>query len=147
MKCVVFAPGILGSRLRNGSGNLWPPRLLEMVRGYKRIGALMGDDVEVVDIISNVGPKSVYRTLLNDLAVCGFSEGGDDRRLIPFPYDWRKSNARSAGVLADRLDSELSGESDLSITLLGHSMGGSSCGIWSRAASSTVALGLDRSSG
>ncbi|MCR9200070.1 MAG: hypothetical protein NXI04_15655 [Planctomycetaceae bacterium] len=127
MECVVFAPGIMGSALAGSSGEVWPPTQWEYVFGYGRINELMASDVAATDIIEGVFPASVYRSVLDDIAQCGYSSGSDDRRYIAFPYDWRKSNAVSAAKLADKLDSHFDEDSQVRITLLAHSMGGLVC--------------------
>ncbi|MBE9534114.1 MAG: hypothetical protein IMF03_03870, partial [Proteobacteria bacterium] len=125
MKCLIFAPGIMGSGLRNDQGSVWPPTALEVVFGYGRIKDLLANNLEPTDVIRNIGPMGVYEALLDDISVCGYSEGNADKRFIPFPYDWRQPNATTADLLADLLDTVFSDVSqDLKITLLGHSMGG-----------------------
>lgn len=125
MKCVVFVPGIMGSGLRNADGSVWPPTAWEAVFGYKRIAELSQPDLEVTGIIRNVSLVSVYKYLLDDIGRCGYAEGGTERRFVPFPYDWRRSNEESAIALAARLDAEFpTVDPDLDITILAHSMGG-----------------------
>ncbi len=125
MKCVVLVPGIMGSGLRNARGSVWPPTAREVIFGYKRIKDLSDPDLEVTGIIRNVSLVSVYKTLIEDIARCGYAEGGPDRRFIPFPYDWRRSNEDSAAALAATLDAEFpAADDDLDITIVAHSMGG-----------------------
>ncbi len=122
MKCVVFAPGVLGSELEDSDfERVWPPKVAEIAFGYDRIDELLKDDLRAVKVIEKIGFFAVYRTILKDIQRCGYSEGGADRRFLPFPYDWRRSNAVSAKNLADRLD-QLDDVSEL--ILIGHSMGG-----------------------
>jgi len=126
MKVVVFVPGIMGSELRLDGEKVWPPKLKEIIFGYGRINELMSDALVPRAVIDNVSVKPVYKSILNDIRVCGYSEGGPNRRLIEFPYDWRRSNSDSASKLAHALEERLVGvdEWDLRITLIGHSMGG-----------------------
>ncbi len=127
MKAVVLVPGIMGSRLQDDQGRVWPPTMREVIFGYDKIDRLIGNDVVATDVIQNVGLVGVYSSLIKDLKRCGYSEGSDEKRLIEFPYDWRKSNQTSAAALADRLDAEFDDATDfdeLDITLLVHSMGG-----------------------
>ncbi len=122
MKCVVFAPGVLGSELENPAHKrVWPPRIGEIAFGYDRIDELMADDLTAVSVINKISFFPVYRTILNDIERCGYTLGGADRRFVPFAYDWRRSNATSAEALADTLDG-IDGISEL--ILIGHSMGG-----------------------
>jgi len=45
-----------------------------------------------------------YQGLINDLAKCDFREDVNPRTLFVCPYDWRKDNSLSAGVLADLVE-------------------------------------------
>lgn len=115
----------MGSSLRLDGRGVWPPSPWEVIVGYKNIEGLMDDRVAVGDVIDRVSIKSVYSSLLKDVAVCGFTEDDPAKRLILFPYDWRKSNEGTAALLANRLD-EASRVWDLpdEITIVAHSMGG-----------------------
>ncbi len=125
MKCLVFAPGIMGSGLRNAQGSVWPPTAWEAVFGYKRIKDLLANNLQPTVPIRSVGPMGVYQTLLDDINICGYSTGNNNKRFLPFPYDWRQPNSTSANQLADLLDTMFADPpEDLSITFLGHSMGG-----------------------
>ena len=121
----MLVPGIMGTSLFLDGEQIWPPSAWDVVTGYDDIDALMSDDVEVGDIIVKASIKSIYKTLLDDLAVCGYSVGGVERRLVLHPYDWRRSNELAASQLIDRLDEEV-GAAGLpdDVTLVGHSMGG-----------------------
>jgi pimeloyl-ACP methyl ester carboxylesterase len=98
----------------------------EAVFGYNRIDELLRDDLRVTGVIDKVGVKKFYATLLEDIGICGFTENSADKRFLPFPYDWRRSNRDSAQQLANRLDEVLSGFDieSVDILLLAHSMGG-----------------------
>lgn len=125
MKCLVFAPGIMGSTLRNNDGLVWPPKVGEVIFGYHRVDELLGDDVQPVDPVYRVGPMGIYRTLLEDIRACGYSDESEDKRFIAYPYDWRRSNELAAQHLAELFDSKFANiPPGLQITLLGHSMGG-----------------------
>ena len=125
IRWVVLVPGIMGTSLILDGKEIWPPSAWEVVMGYHDIDKLMDDQVEVGQIIEKVWIKSIYRTLLDDLVACGYSERDTERRLIPHPYDWRRSNELAAAGLVARLDAEVEavGLPD-DITLVGHSMGG-----------------------
>ena len=115
----------MGSSLKNDQEYVWPPTALEVIFGYKKVNDLLADDLQPIEPIEKVGPMGVYRTLIDDIRNCGYSEGSTDKRFIPFPYDWRLSNAISAKRLADLLDGSFTEvPPDLNITLLAHSMGG-----------------------
>lgn len=123
-KWVIVVPGIMGSSLTLDGDEIWPPSLWDVVTGYDRISDLMNDKVEVGTIIYSVSIKSIYRSLINDVQSCGYQEHAADRRLIEFPYDWRRSNSFTAGVLADLLDVITEHGLPDDITFVAHSMGG-----------------------
>lgn len=123
-KWVVVLPGIMGSTLRLDGEEIWPPSLWQVVAGYGQIADLMSDDVEVGHMIYNVSVKSIYLTLIRDIEACGYQSSGAAKRLIEFPYDWRRSNSVAAQRLADRLDDELVKGLPDEITFVAHSMGG-----------------------
>jgi hypothetical protein len=125
MKCLVFAPGIMGSGLRDNQGSVWPPTAIEVIFGYNRVNALLNPNLTPTDPIQKLGPMGVYKSLLDDIAACGYSAGNPSKRFISFPYDWRQPNADTAQRLADLLDAEYPDPPpDLEITFLAHSMGG-----------------------
>ncbi len=125
MECLIFAPGIMGTGLRNNQGSVWPPKATEMIFGYKRINDLISPHLTPTEPIRKVGPMGVYRTLLDDISACGFSAGNKQKQYVAFPYDWRLPNATNAQNLADLLDTTFPQiEDDQKITFLGHSMGG-----------------------
>lgn len=122
---VVLVPGIMGTSLLLDGEQVWPPSAWDVVTGYDDIDKLMDDRVEVGEIIEKASIKSIYRTLLRDLLACGYAEQSVERRLIAYPYDWRRSNELAAAGLVARLDAEVDavGLPD-DVTLIGHSMGG-----------------------
>lgn len=122
---VVLVPGIMGTSLFLDGDRVWPPSAWDVVTGYDDIDKLMDDRVEVGEIIEKASIKSIYRTLLRDLVACGYSEQSSERRLIAYPYDWRRSNELAAAGLVARLDTEVDavGLPD-DVTMIGHSMGG-----------------------
>lgn len=122
MKCVVFVPGILGSELVDSGGDrVWPPNAGEVIGGYNRIDELLADDLRATAVIRRVAVFPVYRSILRDLERCGYTLGGQERVQLPYPYDWRRSNADSAAGLAQKLDAL---EDLEELILIGHSMGG-----------------------
>ena len=124
-KWVIVVPGIMGSSLLLHNDEVWPPSVWAVAtRDYERIADLMNDDVKVGEIIRSVAIISVYKTLIKDVEACGYHSNGVDRRLIEFPYDWRRSNSTSAEGLADRLDEAAMDGLPDEITFVAHSMGG-----------------------
>ena len=123
-KWVIVVPGIMGSSLELDGDEIWPPSLWDLVSGYDRIADLMNDKVEVGAIIYKVSVKSIYRSLISDVEACGYHEHGVDRRLIEFPYDWRRSNSMTAQLLAVHLDDITNNGLPEDITFVAHSIGG-----------------------
>jgi pimeloyl-ACP methyl ester carboxylesterase len=126
MQLVVFIPGIMGTRLvleRDGAREeVWPPTPLETKFGYARIDKLQHPALKPTEIIDSVLCFPFYTTVLELLRDIGFSEGGADRRLHLFPYDWRQDLFGIVDRLASTLDDAARGAD--SITLVAHSMGG-----------------------
>lgn len=127
MKAIVFVPGIMGTELFSATGEkLWPPKPLETQFGYDRVDKLLADGVRHGAIIENVLCFDFYGSLLRQFAELGFSPGGNDKRVYPFPYDWRLDLEHLASQLAQQLDTvESDGAQD--IYLIAHSMGGLVC--------------------
>ncbi len=124
MKCLVFAPGIMGSVLHNHTGQVWPPSVWEIISGYNRIDQLLDSNIYPTEPIQKIGVFDVYGSLLDDIRACGYTQNSAEKKLILFPYDWRQSNILTANKLANKLDEEFLSNNNLEITLLGHSMGG-----------------------
>jgi phospholipase A1 len=124
MKAVVFVPGIMGTELLTGAGEkLWPPKPLETQFGYGRTYELLGDDVRHGGIIENVVCFDVYGSLLKQFVELGFQQDGSEKRLYPFPYDWRLDLEHTAEGLASKLDT-VNSDGARDIYLVAHSMGG-----------------------
>lgn len=119
----VLVPGIMGSALRNEAGkSVWPPSLVDLVTGYDPISDLLDPNLRATEIIGSVmHVYPIYESILEDINRCGYQIGNPGRRFIPYPYDFRRSNACSADGLADVLDDH-AGLNE--IVLIGHSMGG-----------------------
>ena len=108
MKCLVFAPGIMGTQLDDPLGNVvWPPTAWEYLTGYGKVDELIRSDLVPSRIIYKVFIKSVYKTILDDIRNhIRYTEDDSEKRFIPFPYDWRRSNSDSAHILASVLDEQ-----------------------------------------
>lgn len=127
MDCIVFVPGIMGTRLSAPGGDeVWPPTVLETQLGYQRKAELMRDDLVVGDIIRNVWCAEIYEPLIAQLKDIGYPEAGGAKRLVLFPYDWRRDLENTAALLAERLR-KVAADGATSITLVSHSMGGLIC--------------------
>lgn len=121
--CIIFLPGILGSRLTLDGEEIWPPTATEAITGYGRIAALMDDRVEAGRPIDRVCLMPVYRPLLDDLAsVAGGLHGAPHRAMHAFGYDWRIDLRDAARDIARRID-ELPAADRQEIHFVGHSMG------------------------
>jgi hypothetical protein len=102
---------------------VWPPTPLETQTGYKRIEKLLNHSVVAGKIIDKVLCFSLYKTISDELITLGYVREGKLKRLVEFPYDWRKDNFVSADALASCLD-KLHTDGATRIVLIGHSMGG-----------------------
>lgn len=124
MEVLVFIPGIMGSELIAPDGEkIWPPTPFEVIGGYGRTDKLVGPDLRAGDVIRSAC-IDVYAPLLDAMANAGYGEDGE-RRLQPYPYDWR----RDLAMLSDELDATLATlvqthGPDVHIKLVCHSMGG-----------------------
>lgn len=132
-RVVIFVPGIMGSvlELKHADGTrevVWPGPVSSLLLPYKKMAELMRDDLEATDLIRRVSVSAQYEKIVADLLACGFGEvgqGGGPPTLYLCPYDWRKDNALSAGVLADKVDAAVAAHgAGAEVTLIGHSMGG-----------------------
>jgi pimeloyl-ACP methyl ester carboxylesterase len=122
---VVLLPGVMGSELFLGNELIWPGKASELVLPYKKMAQLMRDDLAVGDLIRSLSISDQYDDLIGDLGTCGFHEAAAPPTLYACPYDWRKDNARSADVLADKIDLALGQHGgQVEISLVAHSMGG-----------------------
>ncbi|WLB87862.1 lipase/acyltransferase domain-containing protein [Bradyrhizobium japonicum] len=130
MDAAVLIPGIMGTRLflpavapETDPEEVWPPTPLETQIGYNRIDKLQDPRVITGAIIDKVLCFSFYRAVREQLATLGYTQRTLQKRLVEFPYDWRRDNFDTADSLAARLD-RLHAEGATKIVLIGHSMGG-----------------------
>ncbi|TWB93038.1 lecithin:cholesterol acyltransferase [Bradyrhizobium macuxiense] len=131
---LVFIPGILGSELSDGSGNVvWGNRnSLSNYAGLDLAPNSNGKGLKASGLVSSInvlGPFWTihqYDDLLGLLKDLGFEDG---KTLFRFPYDWRLSNFETA----KRLDAFVSGTPALrdgNFDIVAHSMGGLVTRIW-----------------
>lgn len=130
MKIVIFIPGIMGTRLilpaefNDGKvEEVWPPKPLEVIRGYKRIDKLQHPYLQVGDIIDDIACFGFYSTIQKYLDDLDYKTNGMVKKRIDFGYDWRRDNFDSAAQLARVLDNAYNPMVQ-SISLVCHSMGG-----------------------
>jgi phospholipase A1 len=132
MHAVIVVPGIMGTELfLPGSASapdekIWPPTALETQFGYKRRDKLASPRAVPGQIITNVLCFNFYKPLLDYLQDLGFKPDGAEKRLVPFPYDWRRDLFDTAGALAATVDA-VHAMGAARISLIGHSMGGLIC--------------------
>lgn len=125
----IVVPGIMGSVLKLGSDTIWPGPPLSLVRSYKKMSQLLDDGLAATDLIRSYTIFSTqYQALIDDLGTCDFLEKPAPPAkptLFVAPYDWRKSNSKTAKTLADKLDEAVAiHDGDAEISLISHSMGG-----------------------
>ena len=130
MKAAVVVPGIMATRLilpaaatGDADEEVWPPTPLETQFGYRRIDKLRDHRLVPGRIVDQVLCFPFYRLLVSQLGELGYAADGAERRLVEFPYDWRRDLFDTADRLADRLDA-LAGDGAEDISLVAHSMGG-----------------------
>lgn len=124
MEILVFVPGIMGSELIAPDGEkVWPPTPLEVMRGYKRTDKLISPHLRPGGVIGSVC-IDVYKPFLDAMKAAGYRAEGP-RRLVSYPYDWR----RDLADLSDEFEGALAGVvaqhgPDVEIKIVCHSMGG-----------------------
>lgn len=119
----VLVPGIMGSVLKLGNEVIWPGPVSSLVLPYKLMAKLMLDGLEATDCIREYFIADQYKTLIDDLEMCGFRE--QDKTLVIAAYDWRKDNAKSAETLARIIDGTVEAHGpNTEVSLVAHSMGG-----------------------
>lgn len=129
MHIVIVIPGIMGTALElpaldgGKSEMVWPPTPLETKFGYKRRDKLVDPRVRPTKIIRHVLCVQFYSGLFDQLDHLGFTETGQQNRLLAFPYDWRLDLFTIAGQL-ETLIAKAHADGATKITLVAHSMGG-----------------------
>jgi pimeloyl-ACP methyl ester carboxylesterase len=123
---IVIVPGILGSKLCNGSEVVWGN--VSSLRNFARLD-LIGPEGEalkpcgILDEIAVLGPFwkiDAYRGLIETLHSLGFLETGDHPNMYIFAYDWRRSNIDNATLLSDFI-AKISAPK---VDIVAHSLGG-----------------------
>lgn len=135
----VLLPGVMGSRLRDEKGDIWPGSIMEYFTGLsdENFQRLLGETVEPDGAITSYWPRQIYNEILEPLQTDYHFQLLDGPNVLPeegrdglmvFAYDWRQDNRIAASQLADCIDTleetqKTSGRS-FEIALLCHSMGG-----------------------
>jgi len=125
---------VMGSRLKLGNDEVWPPTASEVAFGYDRVDELLDPGVFATDLIREVPfacgllSRDVYAPLIERLEAWGFAESpaaGAGGRLVCWHYDWRRDNRLTAARLSADLSSLLGQHGpQTELCLLAHSMGG-----------------------
>src|SRR5688500_15977086 len=110
-KVVILVPGIMGSvlELKKADGTsevIWPGPFASLVFAYSKMNELLLPGLEATDLIRRFSISKQYSEIIKDLGKCGFHEkaqAGKPQTLFVCPYDWRKDNAISAGMLAAKI--------------------------------------------
>jgi pimeloyl-ACP methyl ester carboxylesterase len=132
MEAIVVVPGTMGTSLilpgSNGQPDeeVWPPTALETQFGYKRREKLASDAVRPGAIIEKVLCFDFYGPLIGLAREAGYDDGSATKRLVRFPYDWRRDLFDIAADLARQL-ATLHADGARRVVLVGHSMGGLVC--------------------
>ncbi|HUI79796.1 MAG TPA: hypothetical protein VLY24_17845 [Bryobacteraceae bacterium] len=122
-QAAILVPGIMGSELYRGTQLIWPGPPGSLVFKYKLMEQLLNPELETGDIIRSFSFSEQYRSLIDDLGRCDFSENRDT--LSVCAYDWRKKNEAAAEVLAKKIEGLTQRHrGDLEVTIIAHSMGG-----------------------
>jgi pimeloyl-ACP methyl ester carboxylesterase len=120
MHTILLIPGILGSKLKLGSSEIWPPNLAEALTHYKRVKKLLNPRVVPAGIIREIAWVQFYGPLERTLIAIA-------RKMKPkgkveiFDYDWRMGWLDTSKALNKKLERLAGSGSEISI--VGHSMG------------------------
>ena len=122
MHTLLLIPGIIGSKLKLGNREIWPPYPIEIATHYskKHVKDLLKPAVVSSGIIQEIACYPVYRpleTTLLDIA----NKMKPKARVDRFDYDWRQNWRDIAKALSKKLEKLAKTNSEISI--VGHSMG------------------------
>lgn len=130
MHVAILIPGIMGTRLilpaeHNGgrAEEVWPPSPGEVAFGYNRLDKLQSPHLKPGPIIDRVACFGFYNDIQDQLKTLQKNLGDKGPHHVEFPYDWRRDNFETAGLLAKVIAGQhAAGATEIS--LIGHSMGG-----------------------
>lgn len=133
---IIFIPGIGGSTLEtapgwDGAKEMWPQlqRTATSTNDEHFDDLRLEEDgisesrtnIQVGHVIKKLGTEDFYQTTYDHLQEKGYREND---LLVPFPYDWRKSQAHNAAKLSQLIDEVLVAKRVAKVNILAHSMGG-----------------------
>jgi CHAT domain-containing protein len=107
---VILLPGIMGSFLEQDETYIWINYLRFATGGLTRLTIKEDDKIEATGVI-----KTAYKDLVNYLSA--------QYDVLVFPFDWRKPLQLAGQKLKTTIEN-LRSEFNVSISLMGHSMGG-----------------------
>lgn len=126
MQAIILVHGIMGSKLKLGTEEIWPPSLREMLSKpphYLRIDKLRNPKAVATEIIYQYTSLiPVYAPIIRILDDIVDEQGGLRPR---FCFDWRLDLPVAADLLAQAISDVCSGPNPAdTVTLVAHSMGG-----------------------
>lgn len=107
---VILLPGIMGSFLEQGKTAVWINYLRFATGGLSRLAIADDDNIAATGVI-----KTAYKDLADYLS--------KDYEVVVFPFDWRRPLLLAGEKLASYIE-ELKKKFAVTISLMGHSMGG-----------------------
>jgi hypothetical protein len=147
MHAIILVHGIMGSKLKLDTEEIWPPSVGEVLSGhYGRVAKLMDVHAIPTDILYQYTSfYQVYGPVINDINAIVNQQGG----MRPdFWYDWRIDLAKSADLLAQTIAKACSGPNPADqVSIVSHSMGGLVSRYFWRAENTMRSLGSRTSSG
>jgi hypothetical protein len=131
MEAIILIPGILGSKLRLSTEEIWPPSLGEVLGNhYTRVAKLRNPSATAAGIIDEYTVFfQIYRPIMSELDSIAGALGATR---LDFYYDWRNDlwdrrvtppSIPASELLAQAIDRSVRNGAS-SVILVAHSMGG-----------------------
>ena len=124
MQAIILVHGIMGSKLKLGTEEIWPPSLGELLQNhYTRIAKLRDPRAAPTDILYQYTSfYQIYGPIARELDAILAVQGG---RRPNFWFDWRVDLLKSVDVLAQAIADTCSGPNPADkVAIVAHSMGG-----------------------